>query len=61
MASLNVTIKRPEPLDLMPWYIKKGDGLNQNCMLVAVIENKMIQSISLAVDTPPKKGMEDVW
>jgi hypothetical protein len=47
------TIRRG--VNLMPWQIEAGDGLNQRCILVAVMNGNEMQSVSLHVAEQPKR------
>ena len=46
------TIRRG--INLMPWQIEPKDGLDQPCILVAVMNGNEMQSVSLHVAPQPQ-------
>ena len=42
-------------VNLMPWQILPGDGLEKPCILVAVMNGNEMQSVSLHVAEQPKQ------
>ena len=45
-------------INLMPWKIDPDDGLNQTCILVAVMNGSEMQSVSLHVADRAEKSDE---